>query len=59
MDILVVFEESQGALHRLSNEAIVGAQKLGGTVAALAIGKHCDQIASECSSFDLEYKYAQ
>ena len=54
MDILVVLEESQGSLHRLSKEAIVGAQKLGGTVVALAIGKHCDQIASECSSFDLE-----
>ena len=54
MDILVVLEESQGSLHRLSKEAIVGAQELGGTVAALAIGKHCDQIVSECSSFDLE-----
>ena len=30
MDILVVLEESQGSLHRLSKEAIVGAQKLGG-----------------------------
>jgi len=54
MDILVVLESAQGSLHRLSKEAIVGAQKLGNSVAALAIGKHCDQIASECSSFDLE-----
>ena len=54
MDILVVLEEAQGSLHRLSKEAIVGAQELDGTVAALAIGKHCDQIASECSSYDLE-----
>ena len=53
MDILVVLEESQGSLHRLSKEAIVGAQKLGGTIVALAIGKYCDQIASVCSSFDL------
>ena len=54
MDILVVLESAQGSLHRLSKEAIVGAQKLGGSVVALAIGKHCDKIASECSSFDLE-----
>ena len=54
MDILVVLEEAQGSLHRLSKEAIVGAQELDGTVVALAIGEHCDQIASECSSYDLE-----
>ena len=54
MDILVVLEEAQGSLHRLSKEAIVGAQELGGTIVALAIGKHCDKIAIECSSFDLE-----
>ena len=40
MDILVILEESQGSLHRLSREAIVGAQKLGGSVAALAIGEN-------------------
>ena len=54
MDILVVLEEAQGSLHRLSKEAIVGAQELGGTIVALAIGKNCDQIANECSSFDLD-----
>ena len=54
MDILVVLEEAQGSLHRLSKEAIVGAQELGGRIVALAIGKNCDQIANECSSFDLE-----
>ena len=31
MDILVVLESAQGSLHRLSKEAIVGAQELGGT----------------------------
>ena len=30
MEILVVLEESQGSLHRLSKEAIIGAQELGG-----------------------------
>ena len=54
MDILVVLEEAQGSLHRLSKEAIVGAQELGGKVVALTIGKHCNQVAKECSSFDLE-----
>ena len=38
----------------MSKEAIAGAQKIGGKIVALAIGKHCDQIADECSSYDLE-----
>ncbi len=54
MEILVVLEESQGSLHRLSKEAIAGAQKLGGKITALVIGKYSNQIANECSSFDLE-----
>ena len=53
MDILVVLEENNGSLHRLSKEAIAGAQELGGEVAALAIGKHADEIAGEISSFEL------
>ena len=54
MDILVILEESQGSLHRLSREAIVGAQKLGGSVAALAIGENADALASELSSYELK-----
>ena len=54
MEILVVLEESQGSLHRLSKEAIAGAQELGGKITALVIGKYSNQIANECSSFDLE-----
>ncbi len=53
MDILVVLEENNGSLHRLSKEAIAGAQEFGGEVAALAIGKHADEIAGEISSFEL------
>ena len=53
MDILVVLEENQGSLHRLSKEAIAGAQEMGGEVVALAIGINADAIASELSSFDL------
>ena len=54
MDVLVILEESQGSLHRLSREAIAGAQKLGASVAALAIGENADILASELSSYDLE-----
>ena len=53
MDILVVLEENYGSLHRLSKEAIAGAQELGGEVVALAIGQHANEIADELSSFDL------
>ena len=45
MDILVVLEENHGSLHRLSKEAIAGAQELGGEVVALAIGQHANEIA--------------
>ncbi len=53
MDILVVLEENHGSLHRLSKEAIAGAQELGGEVVALAIGQHANVVAGELSSFDL------
>ena len=53
MDILVVLEENHGSLHRLSKEAIAGAQELGGEVVALAIGEHANALAGELSSFDL------
>ena len=53
MDILIVLEENHGSLHRLSKEAIAGAQELGGEVIALAIGQHANEIADALSSFDL------
>ena len=53
MDILVVLEENHGSLHRLSKEAIAGAQEIGGEVVALAIGQHANVVAGELSSFDL------
>ena len=53
MDVLIVLEENHGSLHRLSKEAIAGAQELGGEVVALAIGQHANEIADELSSFDL------
>ena len=51
MNILVVLEDNQGSLHRLSREAVAGAQKLGGLVTALAIGKNAGSLASELSSY--------
>ena len=53
MDILIVLEENHGSLHRLSKEAIAGAQEIGGEVVALAIGQHANVVAGELSSFDL------
>ena len=53
MDILVVLEDSQGSLHRLSKEAIVGAQQLGGSIAALAIGDNASEISNALSSYNL------
>ena len=43
MNILVVIEHSQGSIHRLSKEAIVGAQSLGNKVTALVIGEGSEE----------------
>ena len=32
MDILVVLEDNRGSLHRMSKEAIAGAQKMSGSI---------------------------
>ncbi len=54
MEILVILEDNRGILHRLSKEAIAGAQTLGGSVSALAIGQNSDKLVSEISEFDLD-----
>ncbi len=57
MNILVVLEENNGSLHRMSLEAIVAAQSiakdLGITAGALAIGPNAEFLASEVSGYDL------
>ncbi len=53
MDILVVLEDNRGSLHRMSKEAIAGAQKMGGSISALAIGSNADALAGELSGVDL------
>jgi electron transfer flavoprotein alpha subunit len=53
MDILVVLEDNRGSLHRMSKEAIAGAQKMGGSISALAIGANADALATELFTLDL------
>ena len=53
MDILVALEDNRGSLHRMSKEAIAGAQKMGGSISALAIGVNADAMAGELSGVDL------
>jgi electron transfer flavoprotein alpha subunit len=53
MDILVVLEDNRGSLHRICKEAIAGAQKMGGSISALAIGSNADALAEELSGVDL------
>jgi len=54
MDILVILENDQGSLHRLSKEAIVGAHKLGESVSVLAMGSLSQEIVSYLEGCDLE-----
>ena len=54
MDILVVLENNQGSLHRLSKEAIVGAQMLGDSVSAIVMGSGSGEIAVQLEGYDLE-----
>lgn len=53
MDILVVLEDNHGSLHRMSREAIAGAQQLGESITALAIGQHASLLADKLSGVDL------
>ena len=53
MDILIVLEDNRGSLHRMSKEAIAGAQKMGGSISALAIGVNADAMAGELSGVDI------
>ncbi len=54
MDILVIIEDSKGLMHRMSKEAIAGAQKIGGSITALVIGDNSDAILNELSSIAID-----
>ncbi|SVA32921.1 uncharacterized protein METZ01_LOCUS85775 [marine metagenome] len=41
-------------MHRMSKEAIAGAQKIGGSITALVIGDNADTISNELSSIAIE-----
>ena len=57
MNILVVLEENNGAIHRMSLEAIVAAQKISSKlkskITALAMGSNADALALEASKYEL------
>jgi len=53
MNILIVLEDNRGTCHRMSKEAIAGAQQMGGTVTALAIGENATTLANELACVDL------
>ena len=57
MNILVVLEDNNGAIHRMSLEAIVAAQeissKLKSKITVLAMGKNADALALEASKYEL------
>ena len=47
MNFLIVIEDNRGSVHRMSREAIAGAQKVGGNIIALAIGENANSLAQE------------
>ena len=53
MDILVIVEDNHGAMHRLSKEAIAGAQTISDAVSVLVIGENFKKISTELEAYDL------
>ena len=54
MNILIIIEHKNGKMHRMSREAIVGAQKIGGQISALIIGKDHEEILNELLNYEIE-----
>ena len=54
MNFLIVIEDNRGSVHRMSLEAIAGAQKLVGNITALAIGKNANSLAQELSTIEID-----
>ena len=54
MNILIIIEHKNGKMHRMSREAIVGAQKIGGQISALIIGKDHEEIVNELLNYEIE-----
>ena len=53
MNILVIIEHKDGKMHRMSREAIVGAQKIGGQITALVIGKDHEEVVNELLNYEI------
>jgi electron transfer flavoprotein alpha subunit len=53
MDTLVIIEDNHGSIHRMSKEAIVAAQQMGGSISALAIGENSLKFAGILSKYNL------
>ena len=53
MNIIVIIEHKDGKMHRMSIEAIVGAQKIGGQITALVIGKDHGEVVNELLNLSL------
>ena len=53
MNILVILEDSRGVLHRMSKEAIVGAQSISGDITAVIIGENSRKISSEVKDYNI------
>ena len=54
MNSLIIIEHKNGRIHRMSKEAIAGAQKLGSKITALVIGRDCEDVAKELLNFEME-----
>ena len=58
MDILVVLEDKSGNIHRMSQEAIAGAQQIGGecglSIGVLALGENAPALAKQASQYAVE-----
>ncbi len=56
MDILVVLEDKSGSIHRMSQEAIAGAQQIGGecnlSVGILALGNNASALAEQAAKYE-------
>ena len=55
MDVLVIAEDNRGSIHRLSLEAIAGAQKLAENVGVLLLGSNAKKQASELMNYNLSH----
>ena len=54
MNSLVIIEHKNDKIHRMSIEAIVGAQKIGGQITALVIGKEYEAVANKLLKYEIE-----